>query len=967
MNQSNDPRDGHDCRTFYWNSDNHRANRSGKPHVQSKHPAHLKGKDIGLFYAKKSKAKANRMKEQNTLPVSIDEHSATTIDRLLDEVNEIEESEEGQHLSDFKLQYYNMIHENKLTDLGHGKVYSDNKSIARNKDLDISLRISNLQEQNRKFQSVRQRLPSYKMKDEIANIIRDNRVVVISGETGCGKTTQVPQYILDDYINCNDGSLCSIVCTQPRRISAISVAERVADEREETCGGLNNSVGYQIRLDAKLPRKYGSVLFCTTGIVLQWLQSDPFLTGYSHIILDEVHERDINTDFLIIILRDLLKQRSDLKLILMSATLNAESFSQYFGNCPMVTIPGFTYPVTEYYLEDAVEHCRYRLTPSDRRTKRLPVYFKYTPKGKRIIREEVEKHDRKMYYLRSIKNLYSPQTVETLENMDVDSIDYDLICNLIKYICQTSGDGGILIFLDGWNSIKKLNDKITYDCWFKRGQFIVIPLHSLMPTVNQRNVFCRPPPGVRKIVIATNIAETSITIDDIVFVIDSGKIKMSNFDETNNVATLEAQWVSLANSRQRKGRAGRVTPGICYHLYTRGKLSELDEYLAPEILRTRLDEVCLRIKILKLGNVVSFLKNAMDPPSVESITIAINLLQKIGALNAEEELTPLGFHLARLPVDPQTGKMILMSAVFSCLDPVLTIAASLSFKEAFIIPLGKEELVDNQKRILSYGSKSDHIALLNAFKGWEDARDPSEKRHFAYSNFLSESTLKMLAELKRQFAQYLHDLKFLHSTDVKDIEANRNSDNIELIKAIICAGLYPNVAEVKTRRPNPNRHHKSQIKLHTIEDGKVVLHPKSVNSKENHFESPWLVYHVKIKSSNITLHDSTMIKPFSLIFFGGNVNIKNNDTLGTTVLVDEWITFRCPERTAMLCKRLREQLDNFLAFKISNPVMTYWNKNDRNVQILNVIVDLITSDERLYSTMKSDHFDDPDKPGCSHR
>ncbi len=213
-----------------------------------------------------------------------------------------------------------------------------------------------------------------------------------------------------------------------------------------------------------------------------------------------------------------------------------------------------------------------------------------------------------------------------------------------------------------------------------------------MPTTNQRAIFQRPPLGQRKIVIATNIAETSITIDDIVYVVDCGKIKMSNFDVEANIATLKPEWCSLANSRQRRGRAGRVQPGVCYHLYCKGREMTFADYMLPEMLRKRLEEVILQIKVLRLGKVEPFFAKVMDPPDPKAVRLSLELLRQINALDdtdGSEILTPLGFHLAQLPMDPQTGKMILLGAIFSCLDPVLSVAASLSFKDAFVIPLGK--------------------------------------------------------------------------------------------------------------------------------------------------------------------------------------------------------------------------------------------------------------------------------------
>lgn len=234
------------------------------------------------------------------------------------------------------------------------------------------------------------------------------------------------------------------------------------------------------------------------------------------------------------------------------------------------------------------------------------------------------------------------------------------------------------------------------------GSSVIFPLHSLMPTASQREIFKPPSPGTRKVIIATNIAETSITIEDVVYVVDCGKIKIKNFDVDSNTSTLQPEWISLANLKQRRGRAGRVQPGKCYHLFTKAREGLLESYLPPEICRTSLEEVILQIKLLELGTSSQFLQKVLDPPSIEAVRLSLNTLRTINALElrgGSEELTPLGFHLAQLPLDPQTGKMILMGAIFSCLDPVLSVAASLSFKDAFMVPLGKEKDVDRIKQL----------------------------------------------------------------------------------------------------------------------------------------------------------------------------------------------------------------------------------------------------------------------------
>ncbi|CAI9565361.1 unnamed protein product [Staurois parvus] len=637
------------------------------------------------------------------------------------------------------------------------------------------------------MQRFREKLPSYTMKEEIVKIINSNQVTVISGETGCGKTTQVTQFILDDLIMRGYGSTCHVICTQPRRISAISVAERVAAERAEPCGR-GNSTGYQIRLESQLPRKQGSILYCcTTGIVLQWLQSDQCLGNVSHIVLDEIHERNLQSDVLMAIVKDLLNCRPNLKVILMSATLNAEKFSQYYGNCPMLHIPGFTFPVKEYLLEDVIEMLRYSPKEKDCRPQ---MKWKFM-QGRTVRPEKADKE--KLYqerwpgYVRDLQVNYSESTIHALECVDDEKVDLDMIAELIRHIVLREEDGAILVFLPGWDNISTLHDLLMSQQMFKSDRFIIIPLHSLMPTVNQTQVFKTPPPGVRKIVIATNIAETSITIDDVVHVIDCGKIKETNFDTQNNISTLTAEWVSHANAKQRKGRAGRVKPGFCYHLYNRLRDSLLDDYQLPEIARTPLEELCLQIKILKLGGIGFFLGKLMDPPLQQAVCLAINHLMELNALDKREELTPLGFHLARLPVEPHIGKMILFGALFGCLDPVLTIAASLSFKDPFVIPLGKEKLADARRKELSKNTKSDHLTVLNAMLGWEESKHygPKAERDYCWDNFLSSNTLKMLNNMKGQFAEHLLGAGFVISKNPKHSKANINSDNEKLIKAVI--------------------------------------------------------------------------------------------------------------------------------------------------------------------------------------
>uniref|UniRef100_A0A452YDN3 RNA helicase n=1 Tax=Aegilops tauschii subsp. strangulata TaxID=200361 RepID=A0A452YDN3_AEGTS len=486
----------------------------------------------------------------------------------------------------------------------------------------------------RSMQSFREKLPAFKAREEFLKAVAANQVLVISGETGCGKTTQLPQFILEEEIDNLRGADCSIICTQPRRISAISVAARVGSERGEELG---ETVGYQIRLESKRSTQT-RLLFCTTGVLLRKLVQEPDLVGVSHLLVDEIHERGMNEDFLIIILRDLLPRRPDLRLVLMSATINAELFSKYFGDAPIMHIPGFTFPVAELFLEDILEKTQYKIKSErdnfqgNSRKKRL-ASVKNDPLADVFQDVDINKE----------YGNYSITTRQSLEAWSVTELDLSLVEGTIEYICRHEGEGAILVFLTGWDEISKLLDKIKGNNLLgNSNKFLVLPLHGSMPTVNQREIFDRAPANMRKIVLATNIAESSITIDDVVYVIDCGKAKETSYDALNKLACLLPSWISKASAHQRRGRAGRVQPGVCYRLYPKVIHDAMPQFQLPEILRTPLQELCLTIKSLQLGAVASFLAKSLQPPDPLSVKNAIELLKTIGALDDLEELTYLG-------------------------------------------------------------------------------------------------------------------------------------------------------------------------------------------------------------------------------------------------------------------------------------------------------------------------------------
>jgi ATP-dependent RNA helicase DHX36 len=383
------------------------------------------------------------------------------------------------------------------------------------------------------------------MQDQLLSAIRQNQVTVISGDTGCGKTTQVPQLVLDDLIMNNRGAEANIIVTQPRRISAIGVSERIAAER---CEKIGQTVGYSIRLESKKSNKT-RLMLCTTGILLRRLQCDPDLASVSHVFVDEVHERDLNTDFLLIILKNLLQRRKSLKLILMSATLNADRFSAYFGNCPTVSIPGRAQPVKEYRLEDALQMTGHVITQRSDCAKR----GSQKPKDDSLSKSE----------LKRLYPKFDQNVIDSLFVVDETITNYELLAELLQYICTNLEDGAILVFLSGMKEITTAIEALLKMPYFQDSSNVVIhPLHSSLSSAEQTAIFQRPRNGKRKIVISTNIAETSITIDDVVFVVDTGRVKENRYDDLNQMPTLTECWASKASAKQRRGRAGRVKPGM---------------------------------------------------------------------------------------------------------------------------------------------------------------------------------------------------------------------------------------------------------------------------------------------------------------------------------------------------------------------------------------------------------------------
>ncbi|GAB2283641.1 hypothetical protein Dimus_018144 [Dionaea muscipula] len=819
-------------------------------------------------------------------------------------------------------------------------------------------------------------LPIAKLKNEILHLLEETNVLVVCGETGSGKTTQVPQFILDDMIDAGHGGDCNIICTQPRRIAAISVAERVADERCEPSPGVDGSlVGYQVRLDSARNDKT-KLLFCTTGILLRRIACDKDLLGVTHVIVDEVHERSLLGDFLLMVLRKLLEKQSAcgtpiLKVILMSATVDSSLFSRYFGECPIITAEGRTHPVSTYYLEDIYQKINYHLMSDS------PAYLS-RPSGQETLRGPINNHRGKKnlvlsswgdesilsddctnpYYIPSVYQSYHEQTQNNLKRLNEDVIDYDLLEDLVCHIDESCSEGAILVFLPGVSEISALQNRLAASYRFGgESSEWLLSLHSSVAAVDQKKVFLKPPENLRKVIISTNIAETSLTIDDVIYVIDSGKHKESRYDPQKKLSSMVEDWISQANAKQRRGRAGRVKPGICFCLYTRHRFERLmHPFQVPEMLRMPLVELCLQVKLLSLGCVKSFLLEALEPPKEEAVDSAISLLHEVGAVDKYEELTPLGHHLATLPVDLLLGKMLIYGAIFGCLSPILSVSAILSHKSPFMYPKNERESIEKLKLAVltakldgssdtnDIDSQSDHIVMMVAYKKWKkilQEKGVKAAQYFCNSYSLSSSVMYMIRDMRIQFGILLADIGLINLP--KDYQMlgkkNQNLDHwfsdasqpfnkyaheSAVIKAILCAGLYPNVAAKVEGIYVPAFGNHTQFLQSAMGsyqawyDGRreVHMHPSSANRGTKSFQYPFVVFLEKVETNKVFLRDTSVVSPYSLLLFGGSISIQHQ--IGV-VTIDGWLKLTAPAQTAVLFKELRLTLDSVLKDLISHP------------------------------------------------
>ncbi|KAL9070151.1 MAG: hypothetical protein Q9157_005921 [Trypethelium eluteriae] len=752
-------------------------------------------------------------------------------------------------------------------------------------------------------------LPIASFRDDALATIERNQITIICGETGCGKSTQLPAYLLENQLS--QGKDCKIYCTQPRRISAISLAQRVSEElgeHKKDCGTSKSLVGYAIRLESQITPQT-RLVYATVGIVLRMFESVRGLEGITHLIIDEVHERSIDTDFLLILLRSLLIKRPDLKVILMSATVDADRFSRYLDNAPVLTVPGRTFPVHTKFLEDAIEITGYK--PSDAAGTTSEETSEDNEEGPT---ETSQTHD--------LQNLqgYSKNTANILRNFDEYRVDFGLIIALLEKVAYdptyTKYSKAILVFLPGINEIRKLNDMLVGHPRFMHG-WLIHSLHSTISSEDQQQAFLIPPQGMRKIVLSTNISETSVTIPDIVCVIDTAKHKEMRYDERRQLSRLIQSFVSRANAKQRRGRAGRVQEGICFHLITKHRHDNIiASQQTPEMLRLSLQELCMRVKICKLGDIANALSQALDPPSAKNIQRAIDALIEVNALTATEELTDLGKQLAKLPLDAHLGKLLLMASIFGCLDFALTIAATLSSKSPFITPIAQKQRADSVRLGFKKGD-SDLLTAYNAYCAWRRVcQSGTSDWQFCKKNFLSPQNLTSIEDLKAQLLGSLVDANFVtlgpnerasfsharstsrYRTFVPEIaKYNANNDSEMIVNSVVAWSFYP---KLLTRDGKGWRN--------VSNNQSVSLHPTSVNKTSTSDIKYLSFYHIMQSSTRFTnAHETSPCPDISLVLLAGEADFKLYtgvivvDGNRLRFMVDSW-------KVIIVLKKLRERM-----------------------------------------------------------
>lgn len=632
----------------------------------------------------------------------------------------------------------------------------------------------------------RESLPVFAVRSKLMKLVADNNMLVVVGETGSGKTTQITQYLAEEGY----GDKGMIACTQPRRVAAISVAKRVS---EEVGCKLGEEVGYQIRFEDHTS-KNTVIKYMTDGMLEKEALTDPNMTKYSVIMVDEAHERTVATDVLFALLRDAVRHRKGgLKLIIASATLDSTKFSRYFDGCPVFHIKGRTFPVKEYYTK-----------------KPEPDYIS--------------------------------ATIDTVMDIHINGSPGDILVFLtgreeIETTCET--------IVQRMSAIYKVDNSVP--------ELIVLPIYSAMPSEMQSRIFEPTPSGKRKVVVATNIAETSITIDGIYYVIDPGFVKVNAYDPKLGMDSLIVQPISRAQAEQRAGRAGRTGPGVCYRLYTKSAFQrEMAPDTVPEIQRQNLSNTALMLKAMGIDDVMHF--GFMDRPEDETILAALHELYILDALDSEGHITRVGRYMSYFPMEPLLSKTLIQSIAFHCSYEVLTIISMLSVPEVFYRPRDKRDKADKAKRQFD-DYTGDHLTLLNVYEKWEAA---GRTRRWCDEHYIHEKAMRKARDVKKQLIRILQQIDRRERRDNSSI-ISCHGDRQEILKAFV-SGYFKNCA----KRVNNTGHYDEEGTYRTlVENTAVQMHPSSALFRKSGAE--YVIYHTLILTSKEYMHCVTKIDPLWLI------------------------------------------------------------------------------------------------------
>lgn len=658
----------------------------------------------------------------------------------------------------------------KINFVMDSKLHSDHKPLTKEQQA-FQKQLNAAEAKAATIEETRKSLPIYQFKDDLIQAMADHQILIIVGETGSGKTTQIPQYLHEAGYTKNG---MKVGCTQPRRVAAMSVAARVAEEMGVKLG---NEVGYAIRFEDQTSDK--TVLkYMTDGMLLRELLTEPDLAGYSALMIDEAHERTVATDIACGLLKDIAKARPDIKLLISSATMDAQKFQKYFDDAPIFNIPGRRYPVDVFYTSQPEAN----------------------------------------YLAAAITTVFQIHT--------------------------TQGPGDILVFLTGQEEIEAAEQNLQ-ETARKLGkripEMIICPIYANLPSELQAKIFEPTPPGARKVVLATNIAETSLTIDGIVFVIDPGFVKENVFNPRSGMESLIVSPCSRASAGQRAGRAGRVGPGKCFRLYTKwAYYNELEESTTPEIQRTNLSSVVLTLKSLGIDNLLEF--DFMDPPPAETIIRALENLYALGALNDHGELTKLGRQMAEFPTDPMLAKSIIAADKYGCVEEILSIIAMLGEASSlFYRPKDKKVQADSARERFTIKEGGDHLTLLNIWNQWVDS---DFSYVWARENFLQQRSLTRARDVRDQLARLCDRVEVTINTC--------GANNIVPIQKAITSGFFPNAARLQ----------RGGDSYRTVKNNQTVyLHPSSTLFEAN---PKWVIYYELVLTSKEYMRSNMPLQPLWL-------------------------------------------------------------------------------------------------------